>query len=818
MDIIEAIRCIIDGEAVLFTGSGFSKYAKNEDGNYLCTAKDLAHKMLKDCGFDEADYIDDLGQASDIYQETKGPFDLLRLLKKEFTAVELTDEQKLIASLPWFRIYTTNYDNVLEKAFQDNGKHLNTAVLSDRQADFHDNNTLCVCLNGSLSRSSVDKLNDEIKLTDRSYLTNSFMNSNWLNFFQTDLKTAKAVFFVGYSMLYDLDIQRIMFSSDELKNKTFFILWENEPKANRLLINKFGDAQPIGLTGFAKKIKDVQSNYVAVKNDTRPLLCFDKVDVNKNIPTIKDKDAFDLFIKGNYGTYEKLFYSIKSPDYIQFCVFRTKLESVIKAVRSGEKNIMIHSSLGNGKTLFLLSLSTLFSNNGYKVFFYQQSRNTFAREIESICKEYGPVVVVFDQYSDCLSHLETFRNFRNDQIIVLADRSALNDINYYKVSSWFGEFNSFDLNRLEDTEIKQLCKILSRYGLWGDKSHYRDDQKEEFIAYDCKRSIAQAILAILHSNNIIEKYTELIDDIKNHKGFYNAIIYVLIAQVAEFNVDTDDLVNLFDASQLNSPSFKNNTSVKEFINFDGCRIKGTSSLFAQVLLQEVIKSSDIIIDVMLDIYKKLNNLRSRQEVRQVLRKMTNYSNLQHILNKDDKRYKENLKYYYDSIHTLSFCAENPYFWLQYAILMLSEYNYTTAEIYFNNAYSFARKQSGFDTYQIDNHHARFLLEHEMQFGSPATCMRAFMEAHQVLMNPKHKVDSLFYPYRVAQKYYNFYLSFFERMTKPEKETFIAACEKMLERVEWYLNLKTVKSLEGRNAALNARNNLTKILSDRQLKK
>ena len=34
---------------------------------------------------------------------------------KIFTAIEITPEQKLIGSLPWKRIYTTNYDNVLAR-------------------------------------------------------------------------------------------------------------------------------------------------------------------------------------------------------------------------------------------------------------------------------------------------------------------------------------------------------------------------------------------------------------------------------------------------------------------------------------------------------------------------------------------------------------------------------------------------------------------------------------------------------------------------------------------------------------------------------
>lgn len=809
MELQEAIRSIIDGEALLFTGSGFSAGAKKADGDWLCTAKTLAHKLLDECGFSEEDYVDDLGQASEIYKSEKGSIGLLDFLKKEFTAAELAPEQKFLATLPWFRIYTTNYDNVLQKAWDESGKHLNIAVLSDRQSDVQDKRTLCVCLNGSLSRLREDKLAEEIKLTNSSYLTDSFRSSPWLRFFQTDLKTAKAIFFIGYSMQYDLDIQRLVFENSELREKTFFIMWEQEPKANIILVKRFGTPCPIGMTAFMEMVKKEQKSHLAIKSYGRPLLCFDKVDISKTIPTITDKEVFDLFLKGNMGDWDKIYYSLTDADNIPFCVHRSKLDEVLDAVSNGEKNIVLHSSLGNGKTLFLVSLATLLSRKGYKVYYYQRYRATLSQEIEQICSESGPVVVIFDKYSDCIPYLETLKAFRQDQVLVVADRSALNDINYGKLVEMYGEFVTEDLNMLDDVEIAQLCKILSRYGLWGDRAHLRDDEKIEFVTRDSRRSMGKTILQLLHSPNIIEKYKNLIDDVRNKRGYYDALIYILIAQVAEFDVDTDDLVSIFDASQLNSPSFRGNVSVKEFIDFDGNRIKGTSSLFASVLLEEIFNTG-VIVDVMIAIFKRLNEQRSRREVRLVLKKMMNYSNLQHILNKKDKNYRANLLYYYDSIHTLSFCAENPHFWMQYAILKLSEYDYVTAEVYFNNAYSFARKYDDFDTYQIDNHHARFILENEVVYGSQVTCMKAFTEAHSILMNPKHKVDSYYYPYRVAQKYYPFYEKYYPGMNGNEKKAFISACEEMLKRIEWYLGSTTTQ--EGKGYVLKAKDLISRILT------
>ncbi len=809
MDIKEAIRNILNGEAILFTGSGFSAAAEKADGKTLCTARTLAHQLLSECGFSEEEFVDDLGQASEIYEEEKGSLALLEFVRREFIATKLSIEQQFIATLPWFRIYTTNYDNVLEKAWLEAGKRLNTAVLSDRPNSYQEKHTLCVCLNGSVAHLSEEKLTEEIKLTNNSYLTDNFRSSPWLSFFQTDLKTAKAVFFIGYSMQYDLDIKRVVFENKELRDKTFFIMREGEPRANLMLVKKFGEPHPIGLQAFMNMIKDEKKSYRVVKPLFQPLLCFDKVEISKTIPSVTDREAFELFLKGNIGSWDKIYYSLTSPDSVSFCIRRSELDDVLEQIKDGERNIVVHSSLGNGKTLFMKSLASLLSREGYNVYYFRHYRTTLAREIEKICGNASPTVFLFDRYSDCIPYLEIFKQFRTDQVLIIADRSAMNDICYGKVLDLFGEFLSKDLNQLDNIEISQLCELLTRYGLWGDRSHFRVDQKQEFIARDCRRSMAKTILQLLHSPSILDEYKRLIEDIRNKKSYYDALIYILISQVAGFVVDTDDLVNVFDANQLNSPSFRNNASVREFIDFDGNRVKETSSLFARVLLEEVF-NTDVIVDVMIGIYKRLNDQRSRPEVKSVLRKMMNYSNLQHILNKNDHNYKPNLLHYYDSIHTLGFCAENPHFWMQYAILKLSEYDYVTAQVYFENAYSFARKQKDYDTYQIDNHYARHILENEVTNGSQASCMKAFEEAHGALMNPKHKVDSYYYPYRVAQKYYPFYERFFKGMNKNEQNVFLTACQNMLKRIEWYL--KSTTSQEGRSDVVRAKDYMERILS------
>lgn len=808
MELNEAIRHILDGNAVLFAGSGFSAGAIRDDGSTFSTATPLAHKLLKACGYDAT--TDNLWQAADLYMQLKGEVELANFVRNEFTAVDITPEQRLIGSLPWKRIYTTNYDNVVELACQKAKHKLESVTLSNRVNDYRDKTNLCIHLNGRVSSLTGPMLSDELKLTGTSYLTDTFKNSQWISLFQTDLKTTNAIVFVGYSMQYDLDIKRLIYTSDGLKEKTFFVLWEQESEVNRVLLSSVGTILPIGVKGLADAVMKVKKDYIPQSLSFLPLICFKKCEIGNTPRNFVNRDASELFFKGCPGSISDFFYSLKAPDLYPLYICRTKIQSVMNAIRNGEKNVIVHSSLGNGKTIFLQELAALLTHEGYRVYIFQGYRTTIGDEMEQICKNDAPTAILFDRYADRISYLETLNNFRTNQVVILTERTSTHEIQYVNLPSGFTNAYCVDLNRMDNQEVNQLVRVFNHYGLWGTKASLRDDKKFEHIANNCHRSMCRFILSQLKSKDLLKRYSDTIEKIRTKDKFYDAIIFILIAHVSEFDIDIDVLVNSLDASQLNSPAFRNDPVVKEFIDFNGSSIRPMSSIVASVLLSEIVQTG-IVVDVMINVFRQLNSLRFDNGVRQILRNMIIFSNLQHILNINDTEYKFNLKRFYETIRPLEFCYKNPHFWLQYAILKLSEYDYKGAEIDFGNAYSYAEKIEGFDTYQIDNHHSRFILENEMEFGSQKTCMEAFKRAHSILIDPKHRESALYYPYRVAQKYYPFYEKYYKGMNKSEKQVFVNACETMLSRCEWYISNHTTP--EGIRTAKDAKTLLTKIINE-----
>ncbi len=812
MDINLAIRHLLNGECVLFLGSGFSVGATNANKQAFSTATPLAHKLLIEAGYANEDLIDDLGSASEIYQDVMGEHKLVEFLRNEYTAIEITKSQEFIGSLRFLRIYTTNYDNVIDLAYQKNRKALKQAVLSNRLNDFRDKNNLCVYLNGRIQNLTIESLNNTFKLTNVSYLTDDITNSPWITLFRTDLKAAKAIFFIGYSMQYDLDLQRIVYEDSQLKEKCFFILRDNEPKATISLIKKFGTPCPISLDGFIEKVQQLAADNAptAIKLPP-PQICFTKIKLPNAPSPILDGDVFSLLTKGEY-IFDNIYHSILSPNDYKYCIYRTRVNEIYDAIiNNGKKNILIHSDLGNGKTILIQELEAKLAYNGYNIYHFNKFWATLNDEIETICQQHDKTVFVFEDYSDKIKYLEALNCHRTDQILIVSERSSMNDLYYEKLLNIFTDFEHYDINKLNDEEVSKISDILTTYGLWAELSSKRDDLKGRFVIEDCNRHISSLILKLLHSPNILNRFQKLITSLKKEEGYYDAIIIILIAKVSRIEIDLDDLSYAIGAQHLNTPKFKKSPQICEFVNFDNNTIKPKSAIVAMELLQRIVDSR-IIVSVLINTFKRLApHYHSNLNIKNMLQKIMTYTNLQHVLNKEDQNYKYNLLSFYESIKVLHFCEKNPHFWLQYAIVMLSQHEYEKAKAYFDASYSYAKKIENFDTFQIDNHYARFLLENEIEAGTKSTCIDAFTRAHNILMDPKHKKEVRHYPYRVAQNYYPFYERFYKSMSIKEQQIFIKACVEMLERIQWYE--KTCQTQDNKIDVQKAKQKLTVIVAE-----
>ena len=134
MEIEEAIKRGLDRNGILFLGSGFSFRGKNANGEKLKIGSDLSHAICRQIGIKATD---DLTISSERYLSDptckKSLKEFIDFLSKEVYCTEVTEAQRMIASVPWRRIYTTNYDNAFEVASKENGNVRNSITIGNKR-------------------------------------------------------------------------------------------------------------------------------------------------------------------------------------------------------------------------------------------------------------------------------------------------------------------------------------------------------------------------------------------------------------------------------------------------------------------------------------------------------------------------------------------------------------------------------------------------------------------------------------------------------------------------------------------------------------
>jgi len=117
-----------------------------------------------------------------------------------------------------------------------------------------------------------------------------------------------------------------------------------------------------------------------------------------------------------------------------------------------------------------------------------------------------------------------------------------------------------------------------------------------------------------------------------------------------------------------------------------------------------------------------------------------------------RREHEAIEKFYDECRTLSFASGDPLFWVQRSICNMNDKQFDISRRFVETAYGLAKRRLAFDTYQIDNHHARLILTQSREEGvSPngEREQRALSLLRSVL---NRKSDDLYHPLSVMRLY------------------------------------------------------------------
>ena len=767
MELNKFYEHILNGDAVLFCGAGFSYGAKNVEGKNIGGVKELIEKLKIETGVDD----DELEYISEEYIKSKGNEKLIELLKNHYACKEPTDEQSFISELPWRRIYTTNYDNVIETACKTELKK--SITNSDKRKEQNSISNLVIHINGSITKLNKSILESEFKLTKSSYLETDFLNSDWYELFKHDINTARVIIFIGYSMSYDLDIRRVMWESKENKEKVFFINGKNPTKKYLDIIEKFGQFTNLDSKEFYYNIKQFQKEYVKLIDFEKPLYSFIKYEENNNLTEkVTSKDVTDLIFYGDYDSNK-----LNQPNYI---FERSKLDDVVSETKQ-KKIIVLFSEFGNGKTIFIEQLKKKLYPVGN---IYELSKET-----ESVYEDLNIIfskmdkknILIIENYNSYLNILKKLNKINLDNVVlILTARTSIHDTLIYELkkleylkSEIYSEYN---LDILTEVEMNNLVSYFEEHKIWGTYSNLEEKQKKKMIKQECKKKLNLFLLKIFEKSEISKKLETIINILIEEPKIKSVLILVVINNILNLKLSYSDILSVLNLQNIKT-LLGTNDNFKEIFDVSDNKIKIGSSIVSLFILKRF-KFNKEIVDLMIELMKKNDNL-TTEKARELKFTLISFSNFQLVV----QAYKNNeLLIYYEKIKNLNYCSKNPYFWIQYANAVMSIKDYERAKLYLDSAYSHGK---GRELYQYDSCYARFLLESQMHKKDKALIYSTFKTAHDLLLNNKNEIRKWHFPIKQVELYIEYWEIFKNDFIETEKALFILNSKEMISKIEEY---------------------------------
>jgi len=785
MDLDKALQLIHGKRAILFTGSGFSFGAtsqrKDEDGNFLPfrSANEISKELANQCGVED----EGLSISSEVFIQQKSDRELILFLNKEFTLSSISESHMEIGKIDWMRQYTTNYDEVLEESARRAGKVITPVTLDSNPSNYKDKKNVCVHLNGYIGNLTPATLDNEFKLTNVSYNRESISSTEWHGMFLDDLYSCDVIIFIGFSGKYDLDITRDLMSLKNLREKSIFIVGEKEKSSSILILKKYGNVLNIGLDGFLRAWNETPAPPVEPE---RIFKCFKKLAPAGVVSKIEASHITKLLWRGNYdeSLIQEAFDNYTRYPYI---IVRDKINEIMEDIDKGHRTFIIKSGLGNGKSIFLNQLAYSLYKSGWDIWNLSNDTSTVNIEIEDICQYKSRNAIIIDNSGDRIHLLSTLKRHRSDDtLVIMAERSARVEVSFEKYYDLDPDMCEIEIDIMSAKELDFAIDYFNRHGLWGDKAGLTYTEKESFIKKKCNCQLGKCIIGLTDENKIREEYGKLIEGIRNKEKYYRLVLYILCAHEYGFVLDYSDLWDVLGTAALNNTQVRNDPAMKEIIDFDSECISFNSSILADHILRNHVGSIEIV-DFIGDIFEILEKRKGKsKKIKNQLRTLMQYRTLSKITHDNAAIFT-----FYERLSALPYCQAQPHFWLQYGIAKTSNSDFQTARKYFETAYSLANTIGGYDTYQIDNHHAHMLLREALASHTIEQPMKLFREIHSKLVKRKKGDEQRHYIYRVAQDYPKFWNRIHNSLSPEDKVEFKLACKEIIDFGKKYISLRSV---------------------------
>lgn len=701
--------------SILFLGAGFSASATNLIGEGPPVGDDLGNKIkdLSQLPSDDPSSFQDLST----YAVKQGK-DLFTLLCNLYTIKKLNPDQEIILSQQWLRIYTTNYDDAVEFFCKStNGFENRHTYSTESQVPNQFRPGSIVHLHGYIHECTRENLLRQLVLSHHSYAQQRAVQSPWWDVFERDVRVAKNIFFVGYD-LKDFEPAKYLTQNPRAVEKTHFILRSTQSPVAESRLDEYGRRDSMGVSGFAEECKacvvSAKPEHANVLSAFRfiELLKDDKVSSRPSPMEIQSLFAFGKFIL------QRLLLTFPEPEYT---IPRTQsLEHCITAL-GGCRTLLLHSKIGNGKTIFKHGLAIALTQQGHSCFELREKVTPPAEEIDFIATQPKPVVF-FPDYDTAYSNIHLFSDLNQDARFVVEILTGTLQVRHSEVFNRLPKpIDRANLNRLNADDCKAIYKLLDEAGI----------APSDFISkYGKGAEMRDIVLSVFENVSVIKRIDSLVQPILANSEAKVVLFCSAILKALGVHTDPGFLRSIsgVDSYQV---LCETGEGAYEFVDFALDRIEPHSALFSEFLIKRYLKPQELVGAVFRmasEAARRMNENANPQSerarsARATLGALLRFSFLDELLHQYPER-DQYIRDVYEHGRRDTYIQGEPLFWLQYSIFMQDIGNWVLAERHMETAYQRGAARPGFLTYQLDTNSLGLCLDLELRAEKDSQVSRA----------------------------------------------------------------------------------------------
>jgi hypothetical protein len=782
----DALRIAADGDAILFVGAGVGFLVDGPNGK-LPDGATLSNRILGRPDDGPAQPLDKaVGYA---IRKGAGVEHVYKVLRDNLTVQSVDAGLADVYALPWRRIYTTNYDDAIEIA--RSGKQPTNSCVLETSTDKARIGTV-LHINGQLSQVSAASLEKQLSLSDRSYAGRNLERSPWYPYLAHDLETARAVIFLGYS-LYDLDISRLIFST-EIADKVFFFVSPNIDEVEKETIQLHGQVPEGGATALIDTARQVLQDYSPAKSRTYTNLR--EIRVNGSARSTEPSRVLDAQLVFGVLPENQVIAGTNVFGDRPFVIPRAQELEAQRILRRGlYRDVVITGEFVSGKSATALSIVADLIRQGYRAYFAIHG-NSLSQELADVASVDDRIVIVFEGYSTFRRTIREYARIRNRQHRLILTEQAVQhethgDFIYEPV---FGaQVYELELDKIAETDAVAFAELIDFGGYWRERSGASDETNARYITSQLDGSLYRVLMEIVESNDVQRRIDDILKPILNDRRATEVFIAACIVNILGVPFRITDWASAFDVNFVKGVLRNYGDELKYFLSVQSGHVFPRSGLLSSSILKRI-KDRGLLVEAALKLFTAAVRLKRPFDMfDNVYIRLMLFNRLQPIMQGENE--EELIFKFYEGIRPIENTHKNADYWLQLGIAATVFGELGIAADAFENAYAREKTRERPNYRRIDNYYNRFLLTYSASMDDSQDAYDLFLEATAGLTKQMFDEDNRHYPYKSGRMYGEIARKHFSYWRGDQQKRFLQETEAIREKAIEYEKQHRGKSFD-----------------------